>query len=185
MTLRIPAKVLLHVCSYDFYDMTLSTGKQRRHMINEGSLHDLVFLSCFNASIGSNRYICYMFKDGSPVVHPCFFLSASLLYLSSLILNVASRMATIPKTCQCNVHRIFFFSEEKNKNKKKKIKTIHWKDFDLFNIFAQNIHCGYTLEPPPRLPQCMFWIKNKKKYVYPCKPQFFFYIKVGYSGVSI
>ena len=36
MTLRIPAKVLLHVCSYDFYDMTLSTGKQRRHMINRG-----------------------------------------------------------------------------------------------------------------------------------------------------
>ena len=28
MTLRIPAKVLLHVWSYDFYDMTLSTGKQ-------------------------------------------------------------------------------------------------------------------------------------------------------------
>ena len=34
MTLRILAKVLLHVWSYDFYDMTLSTGKQRRHMIN-------------------------------------------------------------------------------------------------------------------------------------------------------
>ena len=34
MTLRIPAKVLLHMWSYDFYDMTLSTGKQRRHMIN-------------------------------------------------------------------------------------------------------------------------------------------------------
>ena len=33
MTLRIPAKVLLHVWSYDIYDMTLSTGKQRRHMI--------------------------------------------------------------------------------------------------------------------------------------------------------
>ena len=33
MTLRIPAKVLLHVWSYDFYDMTLSTGKQRRNMI--------------------------------------------------------------------------------------------------------------------------------------------------------
>ena len=33
MTLCIPAKVLLHVWSYDFYDMTLSTGKQRRHMI--------------------------------------------------------------------------------------------------------------------------------------------------------
>ena len=35
MTLLIPAKVLLHVWSYDFYDMTLSTGKQRRHMIND------------------------------------------------------------------------------------------------------------------------------------------------------
>ena len=34
MTLRIPAKVLIHVWSYDFYDMTLSTGKQQRHMIN-------------------------------------------------------------------------------------------------------------------------------------------------------
>ena len=34
MTLRIPAKVLIHVWSYDFYDMKLSTGKQRRHMIN-------------------------------------------------------------------------------------------------------------------------------------------------------
>ena len=33
MTLRIPAKVLIHVWSYDFYDMTLSTGKQQRHMI--------------------------------------------------------------------------------------------------------------------------------------------------------
>ena len=34
MTLCIPAKVLIHMWSYDFYDMTLSTGKQRRHMIN-------------------------------------------------------------------------------------------------------------------------------------------------------
>ena len=33
MTLRIPAKVLLHVWLYDFYDMTLSTGKQWCHMI--------------------------------------------------------------------------------------------------------------------------------------------------------
>ena len=34
MTLLIPAKVLLHVWSNDFYDMKLSTGKERRHMIN-------------------------------------------------------------------------------------------------------------------------------------------------------
>ena len=45
MTLRILTKVLLQVWSYDFYDMTLSTGKQRRHMINdgfEGECNDLV-----------------------------------------------------------------------------------------------------------------------------------------------
>ena len=34
MRLHISAKVLIHVWSYDFYDMMLSTGKQRRHMIN-------------------------------------------------------------------------------------------------------------------------------------------------------
>ena len=42
----------------------------------------------------------------------------------------------------------------------------HQKKNDIFNIFAQNIDCGYTLEPPRRggsnkYPQCMFWIKNK------------------------
>ena len=40
-------------------------------------------------------------------------------------------------------------------------------DFDIFNVFAQNIDCGYTLEPPRQggsneYPQPMFWIKNKK-----------------------
>ena len=31
---RIPAKLLLHVWLYDFYDTTLSTEYQQRHMIN-------------------------------------------------------------------------------------------------------------------------------------------------------
>ena len=34
MTLRLRAEVLLHMWSYDFYDMTLSIEHQRRHMIN-------------------------------------------------------------------------------------------------------------------------------------------------------
>ena len=63
------------------------------------------------------------------------------------------------------------------------------KFFDIFHIFAQNIDCGYTLEPPQRggsneYPQSMFWSKNKKKYVYPSKPHIF-YIKVGCKGVFI
>ena len=37
----------------------------------------------------------------------------------------------------------------------------------FFLIFAQNVDCWYTLEPPRRrgsneYPQCMFWSKNKK-----------------------
>ena len=41
------------------------------------------------------------------------------------------------------------------------------KIFDLFLFFAENIDCGYTLEPPKRggsneYPQSMFWSKNKK-----------------------
>ena len=60
---------------------------------------------------------------------------------------------------------------------------------DIFHISAQNIDCGYSLEPPRRggsneYPQSMFLIRNKKTNVYPCKPQFY-YIKVGFKGVRI
>ena len=42
------------------------------------------------------------------------------------------------------------------------------KFFDIFLIFAQNIDCGYTLEPPQWggsnvYPQSMFWAKIEKK----------------------
>ena len=40
--------------------------------------------------------------------------------------------------------------------------------YSFFYIFAQNIDCGYSLEPPRRggsneYPQYMLWNKNKKK----------------------
>ena len=61
------------------------------------------------------------------------------------------------------------------------------KNFNTFLTFAQNIDCGYTLEPPQRggsneYPQSMFWSKNKKKKT--CKPQFYC-IKVGCKGVFV
>ena len=48
-----------------------------------------------------------------------------------------------------------------------KNENFQWKFLDIFLIFAQNIDCGYTLEPPWRggsneYPQSMFWSKNKK-----------------------
>ena len=59
----------------------------------------------------------------------------------------------------------------------------------IFHISAQNIDCGYSLDPPRRggsneYPQSMFLSTNKKNNVHPGEPQFY-YIKVGFKGVSI
>ena len=69
------------------------------------------------------------------------------------------------------------------KNGNFQIKTL------IFHISAQNIDCGYLLEPPRQgssneYPQSMFLSRNTKNNVYPCKPQFY-YIKVGFKGVNI
>ena len=69
------------------------------------------------------------------------------------------------------------------KNENFQIKT------DIFHISAQNIDCGYSLEPHRRgdsneYPQSIFLSRNKKYNVYSCKPQFYS-IKVGFKGVNI
>ena len=71
-----------------------------------------------------------------------------------------------------------------SKNEKFQIKFLIF----FFHISAQNIDCGYSLEPPRRggsneYPQSMFLSRNKKNNVYPCKPQFY-YTKVGFKGVN-
>ena len=59
------------------------------------------------------------------------------------------------------------FSALKFENFQLKNFDFQLKNFDIFLIFAPNIDCGYTLEPPRRggsneYPQSMFWSKNKK-----------------------
>ena len=63
------------------------------------------------------------------------------------------------------------------------------KNSDVFHICDQNIDSGYSLAPLRRggsndYSQSMFLSRNKKNYVYTCKPQFY-YIKVGLKGVKI
>ena len=61
------------------------------------------------------------------------------------------------------------------------------KYFDMFLIFAQNIDCGYTLEPRFAVLTCtnnLCFRAKVRKNVYPCYPQFY-YIKVGYKWVYI
>ena len=76
------------------------------------------------------------------------FLFVSLTHCLSTLQNHAH-----------TIYRVLFFNIKNC--------TFHWKNFDIFDMFAQNIDCGYTLEPPRRggsneYPQSMFWIKNKK-----------------------
>ena len=63
------------------------------------------------------------------------------------------------------------------------------KKSDIFHISAQDIACGYSLEPLRRggsneYPQSMFSNRNNNNNVYPCKPQFYS-IKVGLRGSKL
>ena len=62
------------------------------------------------------------------------------------------------------------------------------KTSGFFHVSAQNIDCGYLLEPPRQggsneYPQSRLLNRNKQINVYPCKPQFY-YIRVGFKGVK-
>ena len=64
------------------------------------------------------------------------------------------------------------------------------KKCDIFLVFAQNINCGYTIEPlhfSEAVLTSTHYIcfrAKKKKNEYSCKPQFY-YIKVGCKGVYV
>ena len=60
-----------------------------------------------------------------------------------------------------------------------KMKIFNEKKNDFFFL---SLLKTYSVDTRYNYPQSMFWIKNKKKYVYPCKPRFF-NIKVGFKGV--
>ena len=66
-----------------------------------------------------------------------------------------------------------------------KTENFQIKNSDIFHISAQNIECGYWLEPPRQCgsneyPQSLFLSRNKKNNAYPCKPQFY-YIKMRFK----
>ena len=54
----------------------------------------------------------------------------------------------------------------------------------FFHIFAQNIDCGYTLQPPRRVPTIYVLEQKEENKEYPFIPQFY-YIKLGFKGVYI
>ena len=75
-------------------------------------------------------------------------------------------MSVIKKTCPCNEYPLkpHFYIERLGYTG---VYLFFLRGIPIFLIFAQNIDCGYTLEPPRRggsneYPQSMFWSKNKK-----------------------
>ena len=64
-----------------------------------------------------------------------------------------------------------------SKNLTPKIENFQIKTLIFFLISAQNINCGYSLEPPQRggsneYPQSMFLSRNKKMMYTPVNPSF-------------
>ena len=109
----------------------------------------------------------------------CIWLESILCVVCGHMIQQSNSLIHITKIC------LFKYTE--------KLITANWKYSDktsnIFHISAQNIDCGYSLEPPRRggsneYPQSMFLSRNKKNNVYPCKPQFY-YIKMGFKGVKI
>ena len=70
-----------------------------------------------------------------------------------------------------------------------KLKIFRCKNSDIFHMSAQNIDCGYSLEPPRRggsneYPQSMFLSRNKKIIYTPVNPSFTIW-KWGLRGSTL
>ena len=83
----------------------------------------------------------------------------------------ASQMQWHPKYIMKT--RLFKYTE----NFTTKNENFQIKNSDIFHISAQNIDCGYSLEPPSRggsneYPQSMFWAEIRKITYTPVNPSF-------------
>ena len=98
-----------------------------------------------------------------------FFCSKHELLLCS-ICAVKRHRHCDEVTCPYNIQQYFYGCKNSN---------FQMKNYKIFLIFAQNIDCGYKLEPPQSNVLC-FRAKIRKN-IYPCTPQFH-YKKVGCMG---
>ena len=97
-----------------------------------------------------------------------------------------NKCADRAKFCFTSTLRKHAYSNILKNSPQKNLENFQIKNSDISHVSAQNIDCGYSLEPPRRggsneYPQSMFSSRNKKNNAYPSKPQFY-YIKVGLRG---
>ena len=117
-----------------------------------------------------------------------FFLYTYIRYILTSYTSF-KRIQKSPKISLCPLRKHAYSNTLKILQAK--TENFQIKNSDILHISAQNIDCGYSLEPPRRggsneYPESMFLSRNKKNKnnVYPCKTQFY-YIKVGFKGVKI
>ena len=88
------------------------------------------------------------------------------------MLNVLDK--TLETTTSITKTRLFKYIENFTTKKKGNFRL---KNANIFHISAQNIDCGYPLEPPRRggsneYPQSMFWAEIRKIMYTPVNPSF-------------
>ena len=158
----------------------LLTGSQSDYLIQFLiQIHILNAKQCRFGSVGFWRPLIWIFTVCKDRAYPGLARPRLRSNSQSSDISVTHLLLSLRKHAYSNILRIL-----PSKNEKFQI-----KNSDIFLISAQNMDCGYSLEPPRRggsneYPQSMLLSRNKKNNVYPCKPQFY-YIKVGFKGVEI
>ena len=158
----------------------------------------ILFDPCFRCSILSP--FCH-FQDKEYPIHTASKLNASgslkMLITQGSDFNIPQKVYVfivlqLSLACFYFLHCLWLLYSYTTKNENFQI-----KNSGIFHISAQNIDCGYSLEPPRQggsneYPQSMFWSRNKqhnitKTYLYnfdPLKPHFYI-VKLGFTGVYI
>ena len=98
----------------------------------------------------------------------CIFFSVCSRLLIVGFLNSCTLQKTHYENMPIQIYWKFYHPKNEN---------FQIKKFDIFHISAQNIDCGYSLEPPRRggsneYPQCMFWAEIRKIMYTPVNPSF-------------
>ena len=132
-----------------------------------------------------DKLICFQSSSESGVWYFIHVISLRYkLHENSNSIFWENKRATAEIIAQHDAHYSIILKILPPKNENFQIKILIF-----FRISAQNIDCGYSLEPPRwggsnEYPRSMFLSRHKKNNVYPCKPQFY-YIKVGFKGIKI
>ena len=131
-----------------------------------------------SASTGSNWLLCFcvflMHRKTLPLlmIFNVFKMSFHRFYdeyLSQRTTKPTIRCTTIV-CCYSSITKTCLYNSDPLKPHFYIVKLGFTGVYIIFLISAQNIYCGYSLEPPRRGPKSMFLSRNKKNNVYPCKP---------------